>query len=290
MRIVAFGIGDKWMLLCISHALGCRYYLGDFKDGRFLPEQHALMNWSRWDFFAPESLLTPDGRRVMWAWCTPWVNDMQRVGRKRDFEALMQGRIQPGVQSLPRELSLADDGTLRIRPLRELEKLRTNHREEKNITVKSDTPYLLKQISGDTLELEVVFAAPAGEEFGVKVLCGEDGNAGFTITYGAKRKNLIVDYIDPPFALREGEDLTLRIFIDKSMVEVFVNDRQAAVAWHEYDPADLQVSLFSKGGDVRVNRVAAWDMKTIYRRDPQSVPSSSRSHLSRENQPGSGRR
>jgi hypothetical protein len=27
-----FRIGNKWMLLCISHRLGCRYFLGDFKD------------------------------------------------------------------------------------------------------------------------------------------------------------------------------------------------------------------------------------------------------------------
>ena len=56
-----------------------------------------------------------------------------------------------------------------------------------------------------------------------------------------------------PFELQQGEDLTLRIFIDKNMIEVFANDRQAAVAWHEYDPQDLQVSLFSKGGDLKVN-------------------------------------
>ena len=66
-----FKLGEKWVLLCISHKLGCRYFIGDFKDEQFLPEQHGLMNWSRAEFFAPESLLTPDGRRVMWAWCAP---------------------------------------------------------------------------------------------------------------------------------------------------------------------------------------------------------------------------
>jgi hypothetical protein len=48
------------------------------------------------------------------------------------------------------------------------------------------------------------------------------------------------------------------------MIEVFANDRQAAVAWHEYDPKDLHVSLFSKGGDLKVNKVCAWQMKSIY--------------------------
>ena len=56
----------------------------------------------------------------------------------------------------------------------------------------------------------------------------------------------------------------MRIFIDKSMIEVFANDRQAAVAWHEYPPDDLYVSLFSNGGDTKVKTVSSWNMKSIY--------------------------
>ena len=48
------------------------------------------------------------------------------------------------------------------------------------------------------------------------------------------------------------------------MIEVFANDRQAAVAWHDYKPKDLHVSLFSKGGDLKVKKVSAWQMKSIY--------------------------
>jgi len=259
-----FKIGDKWMLLCISHGLGARYYLGDFKGEQYLPTHHAMLNWARWDFFAPESLLTPDGRRVMWAWCTPWVNGMQKVGRKKNFDALLKGKLQPGIESLPRELSLPKDGVLRIKPLRELEKLRFDKKQAKNITVKGDTTYTLKDITGETIELEITLAAPQAAEFGVKVLCGKDGSNGFTISCGKASKTLTIGYISPPFELKKGEDLTLRVFIDKSMIEVFANDRQAAVAWHEYKPDDLHVSLFSKGGDLKVKNVTAWKMKSIY--------------------------
>ena len=41
-----FKIGNKWMLLGISHTLGCRYYLGDFKDGKYLPDFHAKMTYA----------------------------------------------------------------------------------------------------------------------------------------------------------------------------------------------------------------------------------------------------
>lgn len=115
-----FPIGGRWMLLCISHQLGCRYYLGDWnaEAEQFVPYRHGRMNWRRAgqpladpvyrDFFAPESVLTPDGRRVMWAWL---ATADPAIDRRT-------------VQSLPRELSLHDDGSLRIEPLRELASLR----------------------------------------------------------------------------------------------------------------------------------------------------------------------
>jgi sucrose-6-phosphate hydrolase SacC (GH32 family) len=260
-----FRMGDKWMLLCISHGLGARYYLGDFKDGKFLPTHHALMNWARWDCFAPESLLTPDGRRVMWAWCTQYIEPRQKYGRPDDLKSLMdQRKFPPGIQSLPRELSLPKDGVLRIKPLRELEQLRMDPKTVRDITVKSHAEHLLEEMSGDTIEMEVVFEAPAAREFGIRLLCGEDGGNGFTISCGNGSKALRVGYIHPPFELMDGEDLTLRIFIDKSMVEVFANERQAAVAWHEYHPRDLHVRLFSTGGDMKVKRISSWKMKSIH--------------------------
>jgi len=64
-----FKIGNNWMLLGISHPMGCRYYLGDFQDEKYLPELHARMSWKKYGprhgFFTPESMLTHDGRRVM---------------------------------------------------------------------------------------------------------------------------------------------------------------------------------------------------------------------------------
>jgi len=113
-----FRLGNKWVLLCISHKLGCRYFIGDFKDEQFLPEQHGLMSWAGPECFAPESLLTPDGRRVMWAWCAP-----------RGARRPLGKKLQTGIQSLPRELSLSDDNKLLIQPLRELKKLRTGEKK-----------------------------------------------------------------------------------------------------------------------------------------------------------------
>ena len=114
------------------------------------------------------------------------------------------------------------------------------------------------------MELEIVLDAPSAKEFGIKVLCDKGWQQGLHHCFRQGEKTLTVDYINPPFELKEGEDLTLRIFIDKNLIEVFANDRQAAVGWHDYDPQDLHVSLFSKGGDLKVKKVSAWKMKPIY--------------------------
>jgi sucrose-6-phosphate hydrolase SacC (GH32 family) len=112
--------------------------------------------------------------------------------------------------------------------------------------------------------MEVVFKSPAAKEFGLDVLCDKNGENGVRVAYMADSKTLRVGTVNAPFELKEGEDLTLRIFIDKNLVEVFADDRQAVAAAGKYIPEDLTISLFSKGGDVTVSKLTAWKMKSIY--------------------------
>jgi len=252
-----FKIGDKWMLLCISHRLGCRYYLGDFRDEdeKYLPEFHAMMSFGNNSFFAPESMRTRDGRRVMWAW-------------------LLRMPVAPtGVQCLPRELELPADGVLRIKPLRELASLRHGEKSWKQLGLKDGAEHALDGLAGDAIELEVTFASPLPTECGVHLLADDGGKDGISIIAGADRKTLRVGTIEAPFKLKPGEDLTLRVFIDKNLVEVFANDRQAAVFAHRHIRKNPNIRLFAKGGDAAVKSVKAWKMKTIYQQ-PTTVKAS----------------
>ena len=68
-----------------------------------------------------------------------------------------------------------------------------------------------------------------------------------------------------PFKLNPGEMVNLRIFIDKSVVEVFVNGRQC-VAMRVYPGRDDSqgVSIRSQGQDAELKSLDAWQMKSIY--------------------------
>ena len=173
-----FQLGNKWMLLCISHIRGCRYYLGDWKNDKFTSDFHGRMNWSLsegmkegdhgGECFAPESLLTPDGRRVMWAW-------LFAMSQKRTSQTWHE------VISLPRELSLPEDGVLRIKPLRELEQLRYNPTGEQNLAVENGTPYRLKGMAGDTIELLVAIKQGDARAYGVRVFCDKENGKGLDV-------------------------------------------------------------------------------------------------------------
>ena len=191
-------------------------------------------------------MLSEDGRRVMWAW-------------------LITESSQTGIQSLPRELELPEDGILRIKPLRELEKLRYDEFSKNSIVVSKDNPHKLSEITGNALEFKVTFSAPVPDEFGIKFLGDDAGNESLTVLTGKDKKSLGIGAIYTPFELEENEDLTLRIFIDKNLVEIFANDRQAAVVAHEHIRQNPNISIFTKDKDLQLAELKAWKMKSIYK-------------------------
>ena len=68
-----------------------------------------------------------------------------------------------------------------------------------------------------------------------------------------------------PFFLAKGETVKLRVFIDKSVVEVFVNGQQC-VAMRIYPGLSNStgVSIRSQGQEARLISLDAWQMKSIY--------------------------
>jgi len=255
-----FKLGDKDVLLCISHGLGCRYYVGEWKDEQFYPESHEKMSWVDHSFFAPESLIDDKGRRIMWA----WILDAPEFGVRWE-----QG--WSGILSMPRVLSMGDDGRLRIDVPEEIEALRYGAFKKRNIAVQSGADMVIDDIGSDSLELSIEMESAEASQYGVKVAVSPDGQEETSIYYDASEGMLKVDTRKSglehpskaleaaPFKLKKGERLKLRVFVDKSVVEVFANSRQAIARRIYPSRADsIGVSLFSTGGTARVRTLEAW--------------------------------
>jgi len=263
-----FGIGDKWMMLCISHPWGCRYYLGDWdtKNEQFVPQIHERMNWRRddqsfirpgyGDFFAPESVLTPDGRRVMWAWL---ITDEPNIEKK-------------SIMSLPRELSLANDGTLRISPLRELESQRHDEKSYKNVDVKmeprkngGDSSVKITDLEGDAYEIKATISSKEAKNkrMGFHLFAGDE-KSGFPVIVNPASKTIRVGPTEAPFSvgdLAAGDDLEIRIFIDKYLIEVFVNDRQAVTGHFMDYKSNTGLYAYTYGAGTTIKELKIWKIK-----------------------------
>ena len=69
-----------------------------------------------------------------------------------------------------------------------------------------------------------------------------------------------------PLELAEGEPLKLRVFVDRSVVEVFANGRQCvAVRVYPQKSDSLGVSLRAAGGQATLLGLDAWQMKSIWK-------------------------
>ncbi len=257
-----FPIGGKRMLLCISHRLGARYYLGDWKNEQFHPTFHEKMSWVDNSFFAPESLLDDRGRRIMWA----WIFDSPGFATRQAFG-------WSGTMSLPRVLSLGPDGMLRMDVPEELQRLRYHPQTRGNFAVPADKDIVVGSLGGNSIELSLEMNGREARQFGIKVCRSPNGEEETVVFYDAQDKKLKVDTTKAslaegpktieagPFELKTDEPLRLRVFVDRSVVEVFANGRQAVMRRvYPSRPDSAGVALFSKGGTASVAKLTQWDI------------------------------
>ncbi len=255
-----FKLGKKDVLLCISHRLGCRYYLGEWRNEQFFPESHAQMSWVDNTFFAPESMQDSEGRRIMWA----WLLDFREFGMRLEHG-------WSGTMSLPRVLSLDGEGELKMDVPKEIEALRYRPFKQESFEVQPGKDMIIDDVKSNSLELAIDMESADASEYGVKVCVSPDGQEETVISYDASEGELKVDTRKSgpegtpknveagPFSLKVNERLKLRIFVDKSVVEVFANGRQAVMRRIYPAQSDsLGISIFSKDGSAKVNALESW--------------------------------
>ncbi|MFM2217130.1 MAG: Sucrose-6-phosphate hydrolase [Planctomycetota bacterium] len=274
-----FKLGDKWMLLCISHPMGCRYYLGDWdaKQEKFIPTSHGRMNarredqptwglFQRTDFFAPESVLTDDGRRVMWAWLTS-------VGTNNKL-------LDKTIQSLPRELSLPADGVLRIKPLTELQTLRHDPIKHANLVLDQPilghtsrvppiaNPFLQSLVETPSEACEIRLEIPREDVerklFGF-MLFSDGKGGGLPLMFRPETSTVRLGNAETAFPINQlgkDENLEIRIFIDKYLVEVFIGERTTLVGSYLGNPLSKRIDGFTVGSATRITSLETWKLKS----------------------------
>lgn len=273
-----FRLGDRHILMCISHARGARFYVGDYRLGTFVPEAHYRLNWPGGSCFAPESLQDDQGRRIFWAWVP---GQGKRAG-------LVPQEL--GVMTLPRVLSCDAQGALHIAPAPELTVLRGEARSVVGMTVQAGETMPLPTIHGDALEIELEAQVTPDARAGLYVRADPDGAERTAIVVDRRAGTLTIDTRQAslssevfqrypiargtprdvrqqtaPFELASDGVLRLRIFIDRSILEVYTGG-VLCMTQRIYPtlPTSTGTALFSERGALHLTRLTAWPMAAIY--------------------------
>jgi beta-fructofuranosidase len=249
----------KHLLLFISHNQGCQYYVGDYRSDRFQADNHGRMTWVDNTYFAPEALIDERGRQIMWA----WLLDNPSGEKEKGWS---------GVYGLPRSLWLGEDGTLRLRPVPELAMLRGHEKSWGEVELADNRTKALENAPGDSCEIRLEIDPGTAKRCGLKVRASNDGQEETVLYFDAEARQLVFDSTRSgrdgrkvveraPLALKKDEPLQLRVFIDKSVVEVFANDRQA-IGRRVYPvrPDSRGIVLFATDGAARFKTVTSWEM------------------------------
>ncbi|MGB6670173.1 MAG: glycoside hydrolase family 32 protein [Candidatus Acidiferrum sp.] len=255
---------------------GVEYFVGAFDGARFVNETPSAQElWADYgkDFYATNSFsdIPPkDGRRIWIGWIGNW----QYANREPTVE-------WRGAQSLPRKLSLAQfpEGIRLVqRPIVETKELRQRKQIElSNLSIPLAIQAMHRaNVTGDVVEIEAELAPQDSTEIGFRVRKGraEETVLGFT----PASREVFVDRtrsgevsFAPEFPgrqsakVRHNSRVKLHVFVDRSSVEMFVNDGEIVLTDRIYpSPASDGIELYSDGGRGKVVSLSIWKLGSVW--------------------------
>ncbi|MEA5386712.1 glycoside hydrolase family 32 protein [Haloarculaceae archaeon H-GB11] len=249
-------------LLHVSNYEDVRYFLGTFADGSFHVDREGLLDHG--DFYAPQSM--DDGDRYLtWGWLT----------EARDVSAQWDAGWS-GAMSLPRVLDLGSDGRLRQRPAEEVRELRARRLDVPDQLDLDSGDCTDLDVGGGSLELDLTIRLDDADSVSLTVLEAPDGEERTPIRY-TRDGRLVLDRtassVDhrastdslemrvPPY----DEPLSLRAFVDGSVVELYANERHCMTGRVYPTRSDSTgVSLSAQGGSATVSSLAGWELGSIW--------------------------
>ena len=227
-----FPLDGKFVLIVSPHAK-VQYFVGDFdlNTYKFTAQKRGLVDASS-TFYAPNCMVDPEGRRVMWGWL-------------RGFK---DGLGWNGCLTLPRVLKLDASGDLVQSPAPALTKLRAQENKMGTIPFEPGT----NSLGGDM--------APT-IELAAELACTDATNLVLRVIRHASPKD-VVNFTAEELGLASGKN-DLRIFVDRSVVEVFANNRKCASRILP-GVGDVEPQIVLANGVAEVRDAVRWEVQTIW--------------------------
>lgn len=227
----------------------CTYSIGDmnFENGVFKEEYTGLIDYG-FDYYAPQTLLDTDGRRIMISWLQMW---------DRTMPPNVQNHNWAGAMSIPREIKFVCNELFQS-PIKELENYRT---DEVVINEKIIGEYYNENLYGRYLDVEIEFYPQENSKFGIKFFVGDNEETVFyfdnkenRITFDRTNGGVLIEGNPKEVQgasvrhvnLELGEKVTARFIVDNTCIEAFLENGIRTMAGNVYSKeTSNKVVIFS---------------------------------------------
>lgn len=220
--------------------------------------------------YACRRVFAPDGRCLIWGNvdCGWGLKDGKPARGLKGWE---------GAHSLPRVWALDGSGRLLQSVAHEIEGLRGAHFAARNMKL-GDGPPAALEFSGNTIEISARLELGTAKHCGLELRRSHDGSRGMRFDYDGRC--LTVSSIGPelvpvsevwwaqPIHVASEPNpekaVELRIFLDRGLLELFVDNRVSYERPIDHIPLDdVGIAAFSQGGEARLARFDAWTMQPV---------------------------
>jgi len=265
-------LGDKHALIISVYQAARGYYtayfIGEYRDHHFHPEGLHKLDYGDNHFYAPQAMQDDKGRWLMWGW--------MMEGRSI---AAHRAAGWAGVMSLPREVTLAEDNTIALCPVPEIEKLRETPVTFADIHLDAGEMHMLEKVEGRALDIVARFEASPDTRCGILVGRSPDGEEETRIFIDRARgqlgidrrqstistdEDILHDIMEGPIKLLGDEPFELRVLLDHSALEVALNGRLLLSSRIYPEREDSTgIGLFSESGAAKVLDMSVFPMQAI---------------------------
>lgn len=204
----------------------------DLENNKFNHDEFKELDYGH-DIYATQTLLAPDGRRLLFAWMNMWESEMPE---QEDGWA--------GALTFPRELKQKNNKIL-MQPVREIANLRKKvllnltKADDKNTVFEADTRCMeyLASFNNDDVNITI----------------SNKEQTLLELKYDATNRKIVLNKYNDDLS-REAEvnvddKIDIHILLDNSSAEIFANNGEACFSERIYNTENITIETVSKSSD-----------------------------------------
>lgn len=234
------------------------YVLGELEygTGTFTHGDFQMLD-AGFDFYAPQTLEDPEGRRVMIGWMDMWESEMPT-----------QADGFCGAMTIPRVL-VPDGDRLLVQPLPELAELRKEAVSYENEAVSAKRTF--DSVNGTCLEMKIEVNIQHADAFHIRFRCENGERTVLTwvkqdgaVTLDRTKSGAGVSGTRTVKVKADNDLLTFHLFLDQSSAEIFINHGEAVMTARIYPGETSDGIEFEADGEAVIERLEKWELHSAF--------------------------